>query len=176
MRAKLLLAAALLVSAMQPVLAQDLTHQVYYTLYPQHHGLLGGLFGRRACAAPIAATILTAPVCMEQPAVIANTGCGAAILTRDPMDLDIRRERLQEKINYLAGVGAINACRLTELNASMAEVGQAELAMRSRGDLSNWEARRLYRAMDKIGSRTDYWAHRGIGLGAWIGLGPGIWY
>ncbi|HEY9788956.1 MAG TPA: hypothetical protein V6D22_01065 [Candidatus Obscuribacterales bacterium] len=182
MRAKYFLAAALLLTVIQPVFADDLVRDVHETLYrPVHHGLLGGLFGGllggRRCGVMTQPAVVAAPVCANscaietQPAVLAPASCGTAILMRDPSDLDIRREQLAARINCLS-----TGCNNATLNAALSEVNQAELCMRSKGELTNLEARRLYRAMDRIGSHADRWSHTGFGLGAWIGLGPGVWY
>jgi hypothetical protein len=182
MRAKIILAAAFCLSAVQPVLADDLPRDVQEILTGRHQGLFGGLFGgglfgygrggygRSFVGAGCYRTCVT-----TQPAVLADAGCGAtAILTRDPSDLDIRRERLIEKINCLSG--RLNACHQRSLALSIQEINNAELAFRCDGHLSNWESRRLYRAMDKVGNHVDRWTGNGTGFGSLIGLDPGFWY
>ena len=182
MRAKYFLAAALLLTAMQPVFADDLVRDVHETLYrPVHHGLFGGLFGgRRRCGVMTQPAVIagerlcTVNSCAieTQPAVLAQGACGGtAILMRDPSDLDIRREELARKINCLAG-----GCGNATLNTALQEVGQAEVCWRSKGELTNLEARRLYRAMNRIDRHATRWSHTGWGLGGWIGLTPGVWY
>jgi hypothetical protein len=181
MRAKYFLAAALLLTAAQPVFAQDdLVRDVHETLYrPVHRGFLGGLFHRRGCGVVTQSAIIDrgsrlcyAGCAIEtQPAVITQAGCGSAILMRDPSDLDIRREQLARKINCLGG-----GCGNATLNAALAEVGQAEVCWRSQGSLTNLEARRLYKAMNRIDRHATRWSGTGWGLGGWIGLTPGVWY
>jgi hypothetical protein len=175
MRAKILLAAAFCLAAIQPVMADDLVRDVQRILCkPVHHGLFGGLLGGRGTLDQSALVVGCNNCVVNQPAVLANAGCSTAILTRDPSDLDIRRERLVEKINCLSG--RLNGCELSEISASMQEINNAELAMRCDGYLSNYESRRLYRAMDKVGSHLDHWTGNGIGFGALIGLNSGFWY
>jgi hypothetical protein len=185
MRAKFILAATLLLGAMQPVLADDLLCDVHETLYrPVHVGLTNlltrGIITQRAVVAAPACGVAAGSACVNtiitEPAVLAPTQCGTAILTRDPSDLDIRRETLQRRIAELTGCGRLNACQATELNAAMTEVGQAEVCMRNDGILDNIESRRLYKAMDRIGSHLDRWSRTGYGLNAALGFGPGFWY
>jgi hypothetical protein len=189
MRAKIVLAAALLVSALQPAFSQDLVRDVHETLLrPTSYGAFSRLLGMRVGSAPLlgACGVMTrsaviAPACPAascavetQPAVLAPAGaCTTAILTRDPSDLDIRREQLEQKIACLSA--SLNACDLQAIKASMLEIDQAELAMRNDGCLDTLESRRLYKAMDRLASHLDRWTTGG-GFGSLIGLRGGLWY
>src|SRR5438105_3563005 len=128
MRAKLVLAVSLAISALQPTLASQLTDDVYKILTGnsiRHTVVLSqpAVIQTTAVAAPVVvaapaacapAAVIPAIKVMQQPAVIAPTTTGVAILMRDPSDLDIRREQLARQIGQYSASGLISAAKAND--------------------------------------------------------------
>lgn len=165
MRAKFAVALAafgLLAFSLPSIAMHDTLYEVSRILYGDGTIVLN----RAAVVAPATGCAPAGPltvndnpyVIREIPAVLAPTSAGVAIITEIPSDLDIRREDLGRKIDIAMCNGGLPGGQGAMLKSALAQVGCAEVSMRSDGLLSNRESRRLYKAMDKIGSDLDYWA------------------
>lgn len=109
------------------------------------------------------------PQLLDQPAVVAPACGGAAILSEGPRDLDMRRDALERRITEAAAIGQIGGGLALELKGAMQGIQQTEATWLAAGPLDNWQARRLYRAMDRVHARlVDYTSPAGRG---WLGLG-----
>jgi hypothetical protein len=164
MRAKFVVALAALglMVVSQPSFAWvSLNREVQRTLYPDSLRTTviltqpAVVTNTTVVATPVAATDTMR--LLEIPAVLAPTSAGVAIISEIPSDLDIRREDLGRKIDAALTAGAINGAEATDMRTALGQVGTAEVAFRSDGLLTPKESRRLYKAMDKIGSDLDWY-------------------
>lgn len=114
-------------------------------------------------------------VLREVPAVLAPTTTGVAIITEIPSDVDIRREDLSRRINDALAAGGLSAAQQCDLQSALGQVGTAEVQMRADGLLNYDESRKLYRAMDKIGSDLDYYTNPGSTNLLGMRVTPGVW-
>jgi hypothetical protein len=152
---------------------QSLNREVQRTLYPDSLRTTmiltqPAVVENTAVVATTTAVTTEPLVLREIPAVLAPTSAGVAIISEIPSDLDIRREDLGRKIDTAFGLGGLSAAEATDLRTALGQVGAAEVAFRSDGLLTPRESRRLYKAMDKIGSDLDWYITPGSGtfLGA----------
>lgn len=204
MRAKLAVALAgfglLLSSAMQTSVASELTNDVHRILYKglptsqvitqsaviegscppaavQTSTTVLSPYGTVVAGSPMASVIegTDEMVLREIPAVLAPTNAGVAIITQIPSDVDMRREDLLRRVTDASCAGAINAAEAADLKTALGQVGTAEIAFRADGLLNVAESRRLYRAMDKIGSDLDYYSNPSSTNLLGMKIVPGPW-
>jgi hypothetical protein len=100
-------------------------------------------------------------ILLEIPAVMAPTSTGVAIITEIPSDIDIRREDLARRISEGMKAGAVSAMAGADMNTALQTIAAAEVEMRKDGLLDYKETKKLYRAMDQIGSDLDYYTNPG---------------
>lgn len=73
-----------------------------------------------------------------------------------PDDLNIRQRELKMKIDDKLAEGSITSSEADSLKTAMSHVDSVEADMRSDGHLSYKESRKLYKAMDRVGSDLDF--------------------
>jgi hypothetical protein len=94
-------------------------------------------------------------ILLEIPAVMAPTSTGVAIITEIP------REDLARRISEGMKAGAVSAMAGADMNTALQTIAAAEVEMRKDGLLDYKETKKLYRAMDQIGSDLDYYTNPG---------------
>lgn len=75
-----------------------------------------------------------------------------------PDDLNIRQRELKMKIDDKLAEGSITSSEASSLKTAMSHVDAVEADFRSDGHLSYKESKKLYRAMDQVGSDLDFMA------------------
>ena len=95
---------------------------------------------------------------LVQPVVITTT-----VIPYPPImsDLPIRRRNLEAKIDDAGAVGALSSGEHAELKTALGAVVGAEASFAADGRIDNYEARKLYKAMDRIGSDYDWYVDDG---------------
>lgn len=178
MRAKLAVAVAafgVLLSQALPSIGADLNTRVSRILFgtssPQ---LLTTVVGTTVITQPAVIATTDTMVIREIPAVLAPTSTGVAIITEIPSDVDIRREDLARRIGEASALGALSAGRAAELQTALGQVGSAEVQYRADGMLTYAESRRLYNAMDRIGSDLDFYTNPSSSTFLGVRLVPGV--
>lgn len=161
-RAKLAMAFAFTISlftSLQPANAQLL--DTVTDILDVTTGVAGAAVGATlytaegTCGLPVG---VTRDQIIVRPVVITTT-----VIPYPPLmsDLPIRRRDLEAKIDDAAAAGALSTGEHSELKTALGAVVGAESTFAADGRIDNFEARKLYKAMDQIGSDYDWYVDDG---------------